>query len=173
MTVQFDDAGWGDLLGGVVISGYRVETGRLGHRVIDVRFFQDPLFDRKDYLEEVSVAVQDMLLKTFEVSGNESILICTGYVLSKAVRDLRERGLNVSTGKITGLLQEFGEKKYAETLKEIGYEALPDRESSVGMRRKSFYHMLNWMKIDLDHWKLAKTGWSLFHPEKRGERWSH
>jgi len=161
LTIQIDDSGWGDLLGGVVIGCYREETKEFVYRLIDVNFFQDPVFEQKHYLNEASRVVQD-LLKVMEVTKEEPIKLCTGYVLSRAVFDLRREGFNISAGKITGDLQDLAEQAFLNEIKKLGYEPIPDREVSNRMRAKSFYHMLKWVKEKPERYKFAKTGWSFF-----------
>ena len=171
MTVEIDDAGWGDLLGGVVIGCYRTETGQFVHRLIDIRFFQDPTFDHKDYLDEASRLVQEMV-QELKVDAPEPIMVCTGYVLSRAVYGLQQQGFKVSTGKITGPLQELGEQTFLNELKKLGYEPIPNREANGKMRARSFYSMLNWMKEKPERCQYAKMGWSFFtgKPKRRWGR---
>lgn len=169
VTVLIDDSGWGDLIGGVVISCYRPEEDLFVYRVIDVKFFQDPFFSEKRYLQEASDMVQDMLFNSL-VLGNEEIIVCTGYVLSKAVSDLMGK-VNVKTGKIEGKLQELGENAYLAEIKKLGYEPIPGREVNRGMRARSFYHMLNWLKEKPERFAYAKTGWGFFHPERPKKTW--
>ena len=171
MTIQIDDSGWGDLLGGVLLGLYRRESEQFVYRIIGVEYFQDPLFDRKMYLSEASILIQDALNEEFTNPQQDSILLCRGYILSQAAVDLRAVGYNatrnVTRGKITGPLQKLVEAAFTAELKKMGYESLSDRESSVAMRRKSFYYMLKWMKADPERRKFAKTGWSFFNPVKR------
>ncbi len=54
MTVQIDDAGWGSLIGGVVVGVYRTSTGEFAHEVIAPRFFQGTAFADKEYLAEAA-----------------------------------------------------------------------------------------------------------------------
>jgi len=166
MTVQVDDAGWGDLLGGVVIAAYRVETGEFAYRVVDVKFFHEPAFDMKLYLNEVSKVALE-LLEELKTSKEETVQLCTGYVLSEAVKTLRQLGFTVSTGKITGPLQELGEKAFLDELRKIGYTPIANREADGRMRAKSFYDMLKWMKEKPERRQYAKTGWSFFTGKRR------
>jgi len=162
MTVQFDDSGWGDLLGGVVIGSYRTGTKQFTYRLMDIRFFKDPLFDEKHYLSEASRLIQEMI-QELEVTKSEPIQLCTGYVLSRAVSDLAGQGFNVSTGKITDPLQQLGEQAFLNELRKIGYEPISNREANGRMRAKSFYHMLRWMNEKLpERRQYAKTGWRYF-----------
>lgn len=162
------------MLGGVVIACYREETKEFAHRLIDVKFFQEPAFDQKHYLNEVSQAVQD-LVNELKVTKEEPITLCTGYVLSRAVFDLRQKGFDVSTGKITGNLQGLAEQAYLNEIKKLGYEPIPDREVSNRMRAKSFYDMLKWIKEKPERYKFAKTGWRFFtgKPKRQWGRYEY
>jgi len=161
MTIMVDDAGWGDLLGGVVVACFREETEQFTYRMIGIKFFKDPTFDEKLYLNETSRLVQEML-QELKVDRSEPVKLCTGYVLSRTYLDLRRAGYNVTIGKITGPLQELGEQAFLNELRKIGYEPLPNREADGRMRAKSFYHMLNWARADPKRMEFAKTGWRFF-----------
>jgi len=174
MTILVDDAGWGDLLGGVVIGCYRTETDEFLYRVVDIQFFKDPAFDEKHYLDETSRLIQEMVAE-LNCDKSEPIQLCTGYVLSHAVYELRQLGFNVSTGKITGKLQVLAEQAFLDELRKIGYEPLLNREANRRMRAKSFYDMLNWMKKDPSRRQYAKTGWRFFtgKPKRQWGRWNN
>lgn len=170
MTILVDDAGWGDLLGSVVVACYREETQQFAYRLIDVRFFQEPLFDAKAYLKEAASSVMDMVLNDFKAADDEQIMVCTGYVLSGAVTVLRVHGYHPVLGKITGPLQHLGEKAFLDELRKLGYEPISDREASSRMRAKSFRHMLSWMNERPERRQFAKTGWGFFTGRPR-RRW--
>lgn len=161
MTIFIDDAGWGDLLLGVVIGAYRDDTDQFAYHMVDISFFRDPNFDMQRYLPEVSRIVQE-LLKELKATKDLEIRLCTGYVLSTAYGDLKREGYNVSTGRITGKPQQLGEQAYLNELRKIGYEPLPNREDDRRMRVKSFYHMLKWLREKSDRLQYAKTGWRFF-----------
>ena len=52
--IQIDDAGWGSLVGGVVVGVYRTTTGEFTHGVVAPRFFQGAAFAGKEYLDQMA-----------------------------------------------------------------------------------------------------------------------
>lgn len=157
MTLQVDDAGVGDLLNGVVVGGYRPETGEFSYDMIGVEFFQPPKFGRKAYLGKASEVVMKVVRKMKPLE-NESILVCSSFIFERAVQDLRERygQENVSVSKITDEAQRLVETAYLDELRNLGYEPVVDREEK---RAKSYFHMLRWVKKDPCRFRYAKTGW--------------
>lgn len=180
MTLQIDDAGVGDLLHGVVVGVYRPETGEFIYDMIDVEFFQAPKFGRKAYLGKASEIVMQ-IIDRMKVRENELILICSSFILERAVRDLEERygKQRVTVTKITNGAQRFVETAYLDEIRNLGYEPLAEREEK---RTRSFFHMLRWLNKDPRRFKHAKTGWprlmSYLRPRKvqrssprRSQRW--
>jgi hypothetical protein len=157
MTVQIDDAGVGDLLDGVVIGAYRLETGEFAYEVVGVEFFQQPKFGRKAYLEEASGVVMK-ITDRMRLTENEPLLICSSYIFEKAVHELEEKygKERVTVTKITGEAQRFVETAYLDEVRNLGYEPLPEREEK---RARNFFDMLRWLKKDPRRFKHAKTGW--------------
>jgi len=172
MTIQIDDSGWGDMLGGVVIAVYRIETGEFLHRVIDVKFFQERLFDLQLYLAEASRLAQELVAE-LKATKDEPIQVCTGYVLTRAIYDLNRAGYKTAACKIIGPLQELGEKAFLDELRKMGYEPIPNREANARARAKSFHHMLNWAKAKPERMSLIKSGWRYFtgKPKRKWRRW--
>ena len=157
MTIEIDDAGVGDLLQGVVIGAYRPETGEFRYDMIEVRFFQPPLFRSKAYLDEASKIVK-RLAERMKVLEGEQIVICSSFILEKAVRDLEEKHgkERVTVSKITSDAQRLVETAYLDEARNLGYEPIVEREQR---RARSFFHMLRWMKKDPRRFRYAKTGW--------------
>lgn len=157
MTLQIDDAGVGDLLHGVVVGAYRLETGEFSYEMIDVEFFQPPKFGKKAYLGKASEVVMQIIDK-MKMQENEPIVICSSFIFEKAVRDLEERygKERVTVAKITNGAQRFVETAYLDEIRNLGYEPLAEREEK---RARSFFHMLHWLKKDPRRFRHAKTGW--------------
>ncbi|MCD6444690.1 hypothetical protein J7L70_06790 [Candidatus Bathyarchaeota archaeon] len=152
MTVEVDDAGWGDLVGGCVIVARRVETGEHYVGEIPVEFFQGELFRRKKYLDEAAKIVEDAM-RSLGVSREEEVRICTGYVLSKARKRLSERGYNVKPTKITGETQRLAEQTFLKSLRKLGL--ILDEEKP----KRRFRSLLEWVSEDPAREKYVKTGW--------------
>ena len=61
MAVIIDDAGSGDLLFGVVIGAFNDKNKDFRYDVVDVRYFQPPIFRQKLYLKQASKVVFSLL----------------------------------------------------------------------------------------------------------------
>ena len=157
MTLQIDDAGVGDLLHGVVVGAYRLETGEFSYSMVDVEFFQQPKFGKKAYLEEASEIVKHVI-ERMKLGESEPILICSSFIFERAVHDLEEKygKERVTVTKITGEAQRHVETSYLDEIRNLGYEPLAEREEK---RARSFFHMLRWLKNEPRRFKNAKTGW--------------
>lgn len=157
MTIIVDDAGSGDLLFGVVLGAYRLETREFRYGVVSVQYFQSPRFHRKEYLTAASKIVFQ-LLDEFNLKRDEPVKICKGYIFDEAVQDLQERFSDspIDRIKVTGEPQRLTEMAYLDEIRNLGYEPLKERE---GKRAKSFFHMLRWLRENPDQLKYAKTGW--------------
>lgn len=152
MTVEVDDAGWGDLIGGCVIVARRVETEEQYIGEIPVEFFQGELFDRKKYLDEAARIVEEAI-RYLGVDSREEVRICTGYILSKARKLLSEKGYNVKPAKITGETQRLAEQMFLKTLRKLGLTL--DEENP----RRRFRSLLEWVSEDPAREMYVKTGW--------------
>jgi hypothetical protein len=157
MTITIDDAGYGDLLFGVVIGALRNEPSEFVYDLIDVRYFQKPLFVQKEYLSEAKrIALE--LVDRLSIGEGERVEICRGDILDDAAAALVERlgEERVSRVKVEGEAQRLTELAYLEELRNIGYEPLEERTERWG---KSFFHMYRWLRAHPEMVKLAKTGW--------------
>ena len=157
MTIIVDDAGAGDLLLGVVIGAYRLETREYRYDIIDVKYFQPPRFRRKEYLEQAS-KITLRLLDKLKPTAEEPIKICQGYIFDKAVHDLHETygEERVSRTQVDGEAQLYTETAYLDEIKNLGYMPITSREQK---RAKSFFHMMNWLQRNPEKVNYAKTGW--------------
>jgi len=106
MTIEVDDAGWGDLVGGCVVVIRRVETDEYYAGEISVEFFKEPKFKTKQYLDKALEIVEDGL-KKLNVHKDEEIRMCTGFLLSKARRSLSQQGYLITPAKIVGETQKL------------------------------------------------------------------
>ena len=146
MTIEIDDAGTGDLLHGVVIGAYRPEDDHFLYDMIDVRYFQKPVYREKRHLNEARrLALR--LVDRLGLMENEKIVVCTGDILNEAAEALiEEYGEDrVERGKIEDRAQYLVELAYMDELRNIGYEPIEDRTERWG---KSFWHMYRWLKKD-------------------------
>jgi len=158
-----DDAGWGDLILGVVIGALQLPRGRYMRRRIPVSSFQSPNFENKRYLDD-AVKIAKEIVEVMQPDSETRFKVCTGYVLS-GIRDyLRKQRFNVQEVKITGKLQEMVERSYVKWCKEVGVpaERLKDR--------RRFWALLEWVaeKPKLRE-KLVKTGWKSWKQKWRAK----
>ncbi|MDH5794147.1 MAG: hypothetical protein OEZ18_06275 [Candidatus Bathyarchaeota archaeon] len=161
--ILIDDAGWGDLILGVVIGALQLPRGRYMRRRIPVSSFQSPNFENKRYLDD-AVKIAKEIVEVMQPDSETRFKVCTGYVLS-GIRDyLRKQRFNVQEVKITGKLQEMVERSYIRWCKEVGVpaERLKDR--------RRFWALLEWVaeKPKLRE-KLVKTGWKSWKQKWRAK----
>ena len=157
MTIIVDDAGSGDLLFGVVIGAYRVETAEFKYGLVDVKFFQPSVYCQKEYLAESSRIVSE-LLATLKVQAEEEVHLCQGYIFDDAAAELKKAygEERVKRIRVIGEAQRLTEIAYLDEIRNLGYEPLAEREEK---RAKSFFHMMRWLKANPDKFAYAKTGW--------------
>jgi hypothetical protein len=180
MTVQIDDAGWGCLLGGVIIGAYRVETAEYAWGEVPVETFQGAAFARKEYLGGAArLAAQ--LFEQLRVPRDEPVEICSGYVLGGVREWLSGAGYRWRTVKVEGPLQVLAETTLQQRLQQIGLDV--DYETLTGKQGLLFWLCLRWLKggdVDAarvlpEREKYAKTGWASYsiwasHPYEEAKR---
>jgi hypothetical protein len=152
-VILIDDAGWGDLILGVVIGALELPEYKYMERRIPVSSFQPPNFRAKRYLNN-AVKIIEEIVKVMKADKETRFKVCSGYVLSSIRRYLRERGFFVEEEMITGELQEKVERSYVNWCLEVG--VLPER---MGTKNR-FWSLLEWVseKPKLRE-KFVKTGW--------------
>jgi hypothetical protein len=157
MTILIDDAGYGDLLHGAVIGAYRPETDEFIYDLIGVKYFQKPLFEKKEYQRQAG-RIAKKLVKRLGLKDGERIEICQGDILDKAAEALGENygEDRIARVKIEGDAQELIESAYLDEIRNLGYEPIPDRTEKWG---KSFWHMYRWLKANPRMIKYSKSGW--------------
>jgi CxxC-x17-CxxC domain-containing protein len=157
VTIIIDDAGSGDLLFGVVIGAYRLETGEFTYELVGVKFYQPKLFREKTYLKETT-RIATELLATLKLKPDEEIHLCQGNIFDDAAEELRKaHGEDrVKRIKVVGEPQRLIEIAYLDEIRNLGYEPLAEREEK---RAKSFFHMMRWLKAHPAMLSYAKTGW--------------
>jgi CxxC-x17-CxxC domain-containing protein len=152
-----DDAGSGDLLFGIVIGAFRVETGEFKYGLVDVKFFQPDLICQKEYLAQSSKIVTDLLF-ALKVQPEEQVHLCQGYIFDDSAAELQKTygEERVKRIRVIGEAQRLTEIAYLDEIRNLGYEPLAEREEK---RAKSFFHMMRWLKANPDKLQYAKTGW--------------
>lgn len=179
--IQVDDAGWGSLVGGVLIGACRAESPQTQHafREVPVTLFQGEAFKRKLYLEAAANAPL-ALMAELRVSMEEEVQVCTGYVLKAVRSSLAEVGYQVTPAKIGEPLQTLIEQEFLNHVLTIGVDT--DLETMTEKRGLYFWQCINWLKGgDMNAPALperephCKTGWSLYptwaiHPYDKAKR---
>lgn len=151
--IWIDDAGWGDLILGVIVGALKLPDQRYMGRRIPVSSFQPPHFESKRYLDD-AVKIAEEIVAVMRPDRETRFRICSGYVLSSIRRYLKGRGFHVDTVKVTGKLQEMVERDFSEWCKEVGFTP----GSHEGSRR--FWAFLEWVaEKPMVRQKLVKTGW--------------
>jgi hypothetical protein len=151
--IWIDDAGWGELLLGVVIGAIKTPDLKYMERRIPISSFQPPNFENQQYLGD-SVKIVDEIVEVMQPDMETNFKVCSGYLLSSICRHLRDRGFKVEEVEVTGALQDKVERGYIRWCKEIGVPA----ERLEDKRR--FWTFLKW--VAERPWlreKLVKTGW--------------
>jgi hypothetical protein len=156
LTILIDDAGTGDILFGVVIGAYRPDTDHFVYDVIDVKYFQEPVYSRKRHLNEARrIALR--LVTRLCLKEDEKIILCTGDILNEAAEALIEYygEDRIERGKIEDRAQFLVEEAFTDELSNIGYNAIENRTEKWG---KNFWHMYHWLKKDASNLRWAKSG---------------
>jgi len=159
--ILIDDAGWGDIILGVVIGALKLPDRRYMERRIPVSSFQSPSFENKQYLDD-AVKIAEEIIEVMRPDEETRFKVCSGYVLSSIRRYLRDHGFNVEEVEVTGELQEMVERSYVRWCIEVGVPA----ERLVDERR--FSTLLEWVaeRPELRE-KLVKTGWKSWEQKWR------
>ena len=157
MTIVVDDAGSGDLLFGVVIGAYRLETGEFKYGLVDAKFFQPLLFKEKAFMQETA-RIASELVAALKLKPDEAVHMCQGNIFDGAAAELRKvyGEDRVQRVKVVGEPQRLTEIAYLDEIRNLGYEPLAEREAK---RAKSFFHMMRWLTANPAMLGYAKTGW--------------
>jgi hypothetical protein len=154
--LEIDDAGWGDILDGVVLGYLKIESGTFLSRVIDVKYFRQPHFKQKLYLAE-AVRLTQETLKELKIDKGEEIRICTAAVLEKVRETLSAEGFKVTPAKIVGELQFRVEGAFINRLEKLG---VPEGTVPFEPGKERFYAQLRWIHGDLlNREKYVKTAY--------------
>jgi hypothetical protein len=157
--IEVDDAGWGDLVGSVIIGGYNPLNEEFRWAEISVDHFQGEAFTRKDYLVEARRAANRVLGDLRADKRFHEIAMCTGYVLNHATRWLRQNGWRVVRRNIDGPCQELVEERFRKELMNIGVP--PGMIVNLPSGTNRFMQLFRWVKEDPEEReRFVKTGWN-------------
>src|SRR4030066_2373810 len=125
LPIIVDDAGSGDLLFGIVIGAFREETSEFKYGLVEVKFFQSSLYCQKEYLNESSKIVSD-LLGGLKVKPEEEIHLCQGYIFDEAAAELQKiyGEERIRRIRVIGEAQRLTEIAYLDEIRNLGYEPI-------------------------------------------------
>ncbi len=170
-VISIDDSGWGFPLGGTLVGMHDSLDNSIHIGEVTVNYYQSPFFERKDYLYIAANQVVRLLRELQHPNAdifdprtvNVLFRVCTGYVNTGIVRELRERGFKVETCAIGEPLQSALEKQHREYIKcltnaDIYYDPKDLDKSNIG---RAFGDTIEWIQKN-NAWSMAKTGWGYF-----------
>jgi hypothetical protein len=164
MVVEVDDSGWGDLVGGAIIVMRRLGKNDKYVGEVPVEAFKGQSFKAKAYLMHALQIAREGV-EVLSITKDESLHICTGYILSEVRRALANEGYKVVPSRIVGATQDFAEEEYIKHLSRLGVGAPEDAR-----RIRGFDNSLAWVLRDVDKREpLVKTGWKAWLRLKAGE----
>ncbi len=139
------------------MGAHRKETGEFHYDLIPVKYFQNPLFKRKQY-QKKATELALRLVNEMKLKDGEEIEVCSSFLFDETrpelVRKFGEGRVRVAA--IVGDAQTRVETAYLDELRNLGYEPIAERDERRG---RSFFHMLRWVKDDRSRLRYAKTGW--------------
>jgi len=143
--IQLDDAGWGSLVGGVIVGACRTETPMTQHafKEIPVGMFQGEAYAKKYYLR-VAADLAVELMRDLRVMPGEEVHVCTAHVLEEARARLIAKGYNVIPGKIGEPLQTLIEQELLDRVLALGVRT--DLETLTTKQGLYFWQCVNWLK---------------------------
>lgn len=162
--IEIDDAGSGSLIGGTGIGILRKETEEYIFRIIPLVFFREPNFSQKKYQEYAVKIIRTVFIK-LDVSRQEPIVVCRGYIFDALREWLEKEGYNWKSERIEGSLQCMVEESFDKYVVGLG---LPKDFIQHARFAFGFHRLLKWVFADFDNRvKYCKTGW------KSWDKWSN
>ncbi|MDO8726909.1 MAG: hypothetical protein Q7J35_12640 [Candidatus Methanoperedens sp.] len=170
-VISIDDSGWGFPLLGTLIGLHDSQNNSIHIGEVPVKYYQPPSFERKDYLHIAAHQVVRLLgelqhpnADIFDPRTVDVLFkVCTGYVNTGIVRELRERGFKVEICAIGEPLQSALETAHMNYIREktradIYYDP---KELDKAEIPKKFGEAVRWIEKN-NAWSLTKTGWNYF-----------
>jgi hypothetical protein len=154
--IQIDDAGSGSFVGGTCIGIYRPESNEYYFDIIPVVFYNRENFKKKLYLDKV-VSIVSASFNLLNVSKDEDIEICQGYMFEKLKLWLDSNGYLWRSTRITGRAQEIVERNFELYTVKLG---LPKQYIKYTKYPFHFHKLLRWVYADPEQRvNLCKIGW--------------
>jgi hypothetical protein len=179
-VIEIDDAGWGDLLGGVYITVMRMDTYEHNTFEIPLGFFRlGRGYEKKEYLSQCREGIMESLDMLDVDPIDFEIHMCQGFVFARAEERLLGRGWTVKRRRISGTVQQIVEGAYREYVLSLGFESFLPVEQRMYERKKPngskelisrgkfrFFQFINWLQKDPEgREQFVKTGfrnWSFW-----------
>lgn len=162
--IIIDDAGWGDLILGVVIGALELPAHRYMERRIPVAYFQPPRFERQEYLTK-TVSIIHEIIEVMKADKTTRFQVCSGYILSEARRFLEEQGYLVETVEVTGELQRRVEQGFVRWCIEVG---VPPEVLFPESGKNRFLALVEWVAENPELREgIVKTGWKSWQKKWR------
>jgi hypothetical protein len=171
--ISIDDSGWGFPLGGTLVGLHDSFDNSFHYGEVTVGYYQSPLFEEKAYLWAAASAVIKILGRLdkgnadvfdFRTIGKDVLFkVCTGYVNTGIVKELKEGGFNVETCAIGEPLQSALEKEHRDYIKRLSnadvyYDPKELDPTNIGL---AFKDVTEWIEKN-DKLSMAKTGWKYY-----------
>jgi hypothetical protein len=166
--ISIDDSGWGFPIGGTLVGLHDSFDNSLHYGEVAVAYYQNPHFEGKAYLWAAANAVVKLLGKLQHPGADifdprtvtVQFKVCTGYVNTGIVKELRERGFKVETCAIGEPLQSALEKQHREYIKrltnaDVYYDPKELDKSNICL---AYSDAVEWIEKN-NAWHIAKTGW--------------
>lgn len=154
--IQIDDAGSGSLIGGTIIGAMRTDTKEYYYKIIPLELYTINTFSEKKYLDYVINITKD-LFKLLNVSHDEEILVCRGYMFDKLRQWFKKNNYKFKSTKIGNPLQKVIENSFEKYTISLGF---PENLISYTKYPFHFHRILKWVYADYDNRKkYCKTGW--------------
>jgi len=179
---QLDDAGWGCLIGGMLVGVYRAEDEQFDCGLVEPAFFQGDQYERKMYLAEAGRQA-GLVFARLGIDRSEPVMVCTGHALDGVCEWLGTSGYTWQRGKITGPLQELVERALQDYLCNLGFQVPYEMLTEPGQKGLFWWHQIKWLKggnpnragHSPERARQCKTGWWSFrywsaHPYQEAKR---
>lgn len=161
--IQIDDAGSGSFVGGTCIGIYRAETQEYYFDFIPIELYNPQNFATKQYLNSV-VDIVSVSFEKLNVSKNEQIVFCKGYMFELLEKWLSDSSYTWSKQHIDGTLQYIIEKNFEIYTIKLGVFKEYIKYTKYPFH---FHKILRWVLADFDNRiGLCKTGWKCWQKYK-------
>ena len=167
MTIEIDDAGTGDIVGGAFILFWRRETNDLLKKEVPLELYQSSDFNQRtqEFIQGLFVeAIQEL-----KITKSEDIHLCTGSCFNAAREYLETEHFNLINAKIEGYLQDQVEQTYLNHLYQT--YGIPLKKLTVDSGKKRFFLLYHWVTKDFPRRQhFVKSGFEGWRVTKSNER---